>query len=89
MPFACSIDSYGLIFDTLIRLGLAQAFFVSGVMKVIHWSATLAAASHDFPVRFMAPVTAAYGGVSVEVVGGVLLALGFMTRYAALPPLFR
>ncbi len=72
------------IFDTLIRLGLAQAFFVSGVMKVIHWSATLAAASHDFPVRFMAPVTAAYGGVSVEVVGGVLLALGFMTRYAAL-----
>jgi NADH dehydrogenase/putative oxidoreductase len=70
--------------DTLIRLGLAQAFFVSGIMKVTHWSATLAAASHDFPVRFMAPVTAAYGGVSVEVVGGALLALGFMTRYAAL-----
>jgi NADH dehydrogenase FAD-containing subunit/uncharacterized membrane protein YphA (DoxX/SURF4 family) len=71
-------------FDALIRLGLAQAFFVSGVMKMTHWSATLAAASHDFPVRFMAPVTAAYGGVSVEVVGGILLALGFMTRYAAL-----
>ena len=71
-------------FDALIRLGLAQAFFVSGVMKATHWSATLSAASHDFPVRFMAPVTAAYGGVSVEVVGGVLLALGFITRYAAL-----
>jgi putative oxidoreductase len=71
-------------FDTLIRLALAQAFFTSGVMKVTHWSATLAAATHDFPVRFMAPVTAAYGGVSVEVVGGIFLALGFMTRYAAL-----
>ena len=70
--------------DVLIRLALAQAFFVSGIMKATHWSATLAAATHDFPVRFMAPVTAAYGGVSVEVVGGVLLALGFMTRYAAL-----
>jgi putative oxidoreductase len=70
-------------FDTLIRLGLAQAFFVSGVMKVTHWGATLAAASHDFPVRFMAPITGAYVGVSVEIVGGVLLALGFMTRYAA------
>jgi len=71
-------------FDTLIRLALAQAFFVSGVMKVTHLSATLAAATHDFPVRFMAPVTAAYGGVSVEVVGGIFIALGFMTRYAAL-----
>jgi len=71
-------------FDTLIRLALAQAFFASGVMKVTHWSATLAAATHDFPVRFMAPVTAAYGGVSVEVVGGIFIALGLMTRYAAL-----
>lgn len=70
--------------DTLIRVGLAQAFFVSGVMKVTHWGATLAAASHDFPVRFMAPITAAYGGVTVEIAGGILLALGFMTRYAAL-----
>ena len=71
-------------FDTLIRLALAQTFFASGVMKVTHWSATLAAATHDFPIRFMAPVTAAYGGVSVEVVGGIFIALGFMTRYAAL-----
>lgn len=71
-------------FDALIRLALAQAFFSSGVMKVTHWSATLAAATHDFPVRFMAPVTAAYGGVSVELVGGIFIAIGFMTRYAAL-----
>jgi putative oxidoreductase len=70
--------------DFLIRLGLAQAFCVSGVMKVTHWGETLAAASHDFPVRFMTPITAAYGGVTVEIVGAVLLALGLMTRYAAL-----
>ena len=70
--------------DTLIRLGLAQAFFVSGVMKVTHWGDTLAAATHDFPVSLMTPVTAAYGAVTVEIVGGVFLALGFMTRYAAL-----
>jgi len=70
--------------DTLIRLGLAQAFCVSGVMKVTHWGETLAAASHDFPVRFMTPISAAYGGVTVEIAGGVFLALGFMTRYASL-----
>jgi NADH dehydrogenase FAD-containing subunit/uncharacterized membrane protein YphA (DoxX/SURF4 family) len=70
--------------DTLIRLGLAQAYCVSGIMKVTHWSETLAAASHDFPVRFMTPIAVAYGGVSVEIVGGVFLALGLMTRYGAL-----
>src|SRR5258705_5859339 len=35
----------------------------------------------------MAPVTAAYVGVSIEVLGGVLLAMGLMTRYAAVPML--
>jgi putative oxidoreductase len=70
--------------DFVIRLGLAQGFIVSGVMKATHWSATLAAASHEFPLRFMGSITAASGGVSVEVVGGAFLASGIMTRYAAL-----
>jgi NADH dehydrogenase/putative oxidoreductase len=70
--------------DTLIRLGLAQASGASGIMKMTHWSETLAAASHDFPVRLMTPATAAYGGVTFEVAGSLLLALGFATRYAAL-----
>lgn len=43
-------------FDTLIRLALAQAYFASGVMKMTR--ATLAATTHNFPIRFMAPVTA-------------------------------
>jgi hypothetical protein len=34
--------------DTSIRLGLAQAFLVSGLMKVTHCGSTLPAASHDF-----------------------------------------
>jgi hypothetical protein len=43
-------------FDTLIRLALAQAYFASGVIKMTR--ATLAATTHNFPIRFMAPVTA-------------------------------
>lgn len=70
--------------DVVIRLGLAQAYLVSGVMKATHWSATLASVSHAFPVRFMTPDTAAVGGLSIELLGGLLLAVGFMTRYAAL-----
>jgi putative oxidoreductase len=38
-------------------------------------------------VSWMTPVTAAWTGVSIEVVGGALLAVGFMTRYAAAPML--
>jgi len=70
--------------DTVIRLALAEVFFVSGLMQLTHWNATLAAAIHHYPVRFMSPITAAYGGAAIEVGGTILLALGFMTRYAAI-----
>ena len=73
--------------DVLIRLALAEIFFVSGVLKLTHWNTALDLAANEYPVSFMSPVTAAYVGVSIEVVGAVLLALGFMTRYAAVPML--
>ncbi|HUY84489.1 MAG TPA: DoxX family protein, partial [Steroidobacteraceae bacterium] len=77
---------HGLVWPTLdpvIRLALAQAFIVSGVMKLAHWNTTLAAAIHEYPVPFMSPMTAVYAGASIEIGGALLLALGFMTRYAA------
>ena len=61
--------------DFVIRIGLAQAYLVSGVMMATHWSATLASATHAFPVRFMAPDTAAYGGVTIEVKGALLVSV--------------
>ncbi len=73
--------------DVLIRLALAEQFFVSGVLKLTHWDTALDLAANEYPVSFMSPVAAAYVGVSIEVAGAVLLALGFMTRYAAVPML--
>jgi NADH dehydrogenase/putative oxidoreductase len=73
--------------DLLIRLALAEVFFVSGVLKLTHWHTALDLAANEYPVSFMSPVTAAYLGVSIEVGGAVLLAAGFMTRYAAVPML--
>jgi NADH dehydrogenase/putative oxidoreductase len=73
--------------DLLIRLALAEIFFVSGVLKLTNWNTALDLAANEYPVSFMSPVTAAYVGVSIEVVGAALLALGFMTRYAAVPML--
>jgi NADH dehydrogenase/putative oxidoreductase len=73
--------------DGLIRLALAEIFFVSGLLKLTNWHTALDLAANEYPVSFMSPVTAAYVGVAIEVGGAVLLALGFMTRYAAFPML--
>lgn len=81
---------HGLVWpkvDFLIRIALAEIFFVSGVLKLTHWDTALYLAANEYPVSFMPPAAAAVVGVSIEVVGSVLLALGFMTRYAALPML--
>jgi putative oxidoreductase len=73
--------------DLLIRLWLAQIFFASGVIKLLNWQTALSLAALEYPVSFMSPVAAAYVGVSIEVLGAALLALGLMTRYAAVPML--
>src|ERR1041384_6916279 len=73
--------------ELAIRLWLAQAFFLSGVLKLTHWQTALDLATNEYPVNWMNPHTAAILGVSIEVLGGVLLAMGLMTRYAAVPML--
>jgi len=73
------------IADLVIRLWLAQAFFVSGFLKLMNWQTALELAATEYPVSWMNPVTAAYTGVAIELVGSVLLAFGLMTRYAAIP----
>jgi putative oxidoreductase len=73
--------------ELLIRLWLAQIFFVSGVLKLTHWDTALYLAAHEYPVSWLSAGSAAIIGVSIEVIGGALLALGFMTRYAAVPML--
>ena len=73
--------------DLSIRLWLAQIFFVSGFIKVTHWQTALHLAASEYPVSWMNPVTAAYTGAAIELIGPVFLAFGLMTRYAAIPML--
>jgi NADH dehydrogenase FAD-containing subunit/uncharacterized membrane protein YphA (DoxX/SURF4 family) len=75
------------LIDLGIRLWLAQIFFVSGVLKVTHWHTALDLAATEYPVSWMNPVTAAYTGAAIEVICPVFLALGLLTRYAAVPML--
>ncbi len=73
--------------ELAIRLWLAQVYFVSGVLKLTHWDTALYLAAHEYPVSWLSAGSAAVIGVSIEVIGGALLAAGFMTRYAAAPML--
>lgn len=76
---------YGPVADLLTRLGLAQACFVSGVLKLANWQTALDLARYEYPVSWMDPVTAAYAGVAIELLCPILLAVGLATRLAAAP----
>ncbi len=69
--------------DLAIRLALAQAFFVSGVLKVANWDNALLLAENEYPVTWLSPSAAAVLGAAIEVGGAILLAAGLGTRLAA------
>jgi len=79
--------SLGPVVDLLIRLSLAHSFFVSGILKISHWDTALTLSRYEYPVSWMDPVTAAYIGVTIELLGSILLTVGLATRFAALPML--
>jgi putative oxidoreductase len=69
--------------ELLMRLWLAKPFWVSGLIKLSNWQTALYLSAHEYPVRYLSSTAAAYLGVSIELVGGLLLATGLMTRFAA------
>ena len=75
------------ILDVFVRIGMAQQFFISGVLKVTNWQTALDLSQNVYRVSWMDPVSAAYVGASIELVCPILLAAGLLTRYAAAPML--
>ena len=73
----------GPVVDLLLRLWIAQMFFVSAVVKLANWDHALLLSAKEYPVAWMDPVTAAWLGVAIEFFGAVLLASGLATRFAA------
>ena len=71
------------VLDLVIRLSIAQVFFVSGLLKVANWDNALLLATTEYPVSWLDPVAAAWLGAGIELIGAVLLAVGLGTRAAA------
>ena len=71
--------------ELAIRLWIAKLFGFFGFMQIVHWETTVALASQENPIPFLAPNSAALASTGIYIVCAALLAIGFMTRYAALP----
>jgi len=75
----------GPVLDLVIRLSLSAVFLRSGLLKVMSWDTALDLARNEYPVNWLDPVTSAYVGAGIEVIGALLIAVGLMTRLAAIP----
>jgi putative oxidoreductase len=71
--------------ELAIRLWIAKLFGFFGFVQMLHWETTLAVAGQENPIPFLAPSSAAFVSTAIYLVCAALLAMGFMTRYAALP----
>jgi NADH dehydrogenase FAD-containing subunit/uncharacterized membrane protein YphA (DoxX/SURF4 family) len=72
------------VLDLVIRVWIARPYLGSGIVKLMNWQGAIDLATHEYPVRWLSPAAAAYAGVTVEVAGATLLAIGLFTRPAAL-----
>lgn len=77
-------DWAGSLLSLAIRLFVGWQFFKAGMVKVSDWDATLALFQYEYHVPLLPPALAAWMGASGELVFPVLLALGLLTRPAAL-----
>ena len=71
--------------ELLIRLWIAKLFFFFGVQELMHWTTALQSAVEQNPFPPLAPTVSAYLSTGADLICAMLLALGFMTRYASLP----
>ncbi len=71
--------------ELAIRIWIAKLFFVFGILQLMHWPTTMDWAGYENPIPFLAPTAAAYWSTAIDLACASLLAIGLMTRYAALP----
>ena len=73
------------VFDLAVRLWIARVFFLSGRTKLADWDSTIGLFQDEYKVPLLPPEAAAVLGATFELAMPVFLALGLMSRLAALP----
>ncbi len=71
------------VFDLALRVALSAPFLLSGLVKIADWDKAVHLATFEYPVAWLSASRAALLGVTIEVAGAVLLAIGLTTRAAA------
>jgi putative oxidoreductase len=78
------VDKLHSVAVLVIRLYIAKVFFWAGLTKIQDWDTTLFLFEEEYQVPFIPFEAAAYLGTFGELVFPVLLAVGLMSRFAAL-----
>ncbi len=74
----------GALLGLAIRLYVGWQFFKSGMVKLSDWNSTLALFQYEYHVPLLPPELAAVAGAFGELFFPLLLALGLLSRPAAL-----
>jgi putative oxidoreductase len=77
-------DWGGSLMSLALRLFVGWQFFKSGMVKVSDWSATLELFRTEYHVPILPPSLAAFMGAGGELLFPILLAIGLLSRPAAL-----
>src|SRR3989338_6494537 len=77
-PFIRAFNTLKPIGDLLARIWVAYVFFLSGLVKVQSWQATVMLFQHVYHVPFMSPYFAAVSATAAELILPVLLVLFFL-----------
>ena len=73
------------VLDLGLRIWMAHVFFTSGLQKIGDWGSTVFLFDFEYQVPLLPPEVAAFLATSFELVMPVLLVIGLMTRFAAVP----
>jgi putative oxidoreductase len=78
------VDQLQFVFALVLRVWLAQVFFMSGLTKIKSWDTTLMLFEYEYAVPLISFELAAYMATAAELIIPVLLIAGLLTRPAAL-----
>lgn len=70
-----------------IRFWMARIFWYSGLTKISIWQSTIFLFKYEYKVPIIPPEIAAMLATATELTTPILLVVGFMTRFAAIPML--